>query len=79
MKKWLVLILLVLLARLPLAKWQGATEEQQLALLGAVGQYYHDNVDQKCGKVEIMALDGRDGFIYIEANCVDGKKGEISL
>ena len=71
MRKLLVLILLVLLFRIPLAQWNAATDEGKKAFANMVGSVFTTIIEPDCQKARIKILDGEDGFAYVEAVCVD--------
>ena len=67
MKKIFVLLLLVLLATLPLEKWEQIPDKTEfLKLLGAV---YLENFECPSGKALIGALE-KDGIVYFFGDCL---------
>ena len=71
MKKLVLLILLVILFRFPMAQWDAASEGEKRAFANMVVTVFTTAIEPNCQKADITIYDGDDGFAYVGAECVD--------
>ena len=76
MRKFIVLVLLVILFRLPAAQWMSFTDEQKSGLANLAGEIFTNAIEPDCKRATIRVLDRGDGFFYVDVTC-DQPKTEM--
>jgi len=79
MKKLLMAVLLVLMARLPIGIWNDANDEQKKLLTDIVYSAFVAEVNPKCSEGQVAVYDGNDGFAYFAVECTKEESPKIRL